>query len=250
MSLRKATSKSRSSFSFGNEGPKRGTGKFKPTPTRQSKTISSNLAPRAIGHRLTDPPRAATSFETTRPGKTVPLVVDNNNHVIFLPNEGPINGNSLPHKRISSTPLYMPNEGPIRGKGQMQTKDSLNGTIHDQKCLKLVNEFRSTYHLPPLKYSKVLSDIAMKHTLDMLHKKLPLGHAGFHERHAQVPYASSAGENVGYVDGYSDPIQVLVDGWIKSPGHRKNLLGNFNQVGLAFANIGALWYGTQFFALI
>ena len=90
----------------------------------------------------------------------------------------------------------------------------------------------------------------MPHTIAMLEKKVPLGHSGFNERSAKVPSAISCGENVGYEKGYSDPVKTLVDGWINSPPHRKNMLGDWNQMGIAFAHHGDLWYGTQFFAMI
>jgi uncharacterized protein YkwD len=81
----------------------------------------------------------------------------------------------------------------------------------------------------------------------MLSGRVPLGHSGFHERAAEVPQAMGTAENVAYCDGFSDPVHTMVDGWIKSPGHRRNLLGDFNSMGTAFANRGGLWYGTQFF---
>jgi uncharacterized protein YkwD len=116
------------------------------------------------------------------------------------------------------------------------------------QCLELVNKFRKDNNKPPLAFSKDLTVIAMPHTLAMLERKVPLGHSGFHDRSEQVPYARATGENVGYERGYSDPIKTLVNGWINSPPHRKNLLGDFSHVGLAFAHNGDLWYGTQFFA--
>jgi uncharacterized protein YkwD len=113
--------------------------------------------------------------------------------------------------------------------------------------LDLVNRFRRSNGLPALSYSKVLSDVARPHTLAMLAGKVPLGHGGFYGRAAKVPYSRGTGENVAYADGYDDPIQQMVDGWISSPGHRKNLLGNFNHMGTAFEHHGNLWYGTQLF---
>jgi uncharacterized protein YkwD len=83
----------------------------------------------------------------------------------------------------------------------------------------------------------------------MLAGTVPLGHDGFHQRAEKVPYARGTGENVAYTNGYEDPIRMMVDGWISSPGHRKNLLGKFTHMGTAFEHRGSLWYGTQFFGL-
>jgi uncharacterized protein YkwD len=84
----------------------------------------------------------------------------------------------------------------------------------------------------------------------MLEGKVKLGHAGFHDRRAKLPQAASTGENVAYTDGYANPVQTMVDGWIKSPGHRRNMLGDFSHLGTAFEHGGDVWYGTQFFGLL
>jgi len=56
-------------------------------------------------------------------------------------------------------------------------------------------------------------------------------------------------ENVAMSTGYSDPAKVAVDGWINSPGHRKNLLSQSNICGIAsYRNADGGWYFTQLFA--
>lgn len=46
-------------------------------------------------------------------------------------------------------------------------------------------------------------------------------------------------------------MQQVVDGWIESPGHRKNLLGDWNFCTIAgYKNAAGLWYFTQLFARI
>jgi len=134
-----------------------------------------------------------------------------------------------------------PKKGTVSGMESINNKEA-------EECLRLTNEFRAKHGLPPLKFSKELSQIALPHTQDMLSGKLQLGHEGFKQRAAQAKNATLTGENVAYCDGYSDPVKIMVDGWIKSPPHRKNLLGNFNTIGISLCNRGSLWYGTQFFA--
>jgi uncharacterized protein YkwD len=78
------------------------------------------------------------------------------------------------------------------------------------------------------------------------------GHDGFHKRFRQFPFRSTRGgaENVAYNYGHSDPAKITVDGWIQSPGHRKNLLGNFNFMGIGvYVNRKGYYYFTQLFAL-
>jgi uncharacterized protein YkwD len=79
---------------------------------------------------------------------------------------------------------------------------------------------------------------------------VPIGHAGFSERHAKVPFfVRSFAENVAYNYGMADPVEIAVNGWINSPGHRKNLLSNTNLCGIAVYCLAGRYYFTQLFAL-
>ena len=202
-----------------------------------------------------------------------PIIVNNPSLLrIFTPNEGPKRGPprssfSLRHNKD----FYKPNAGPKRGIGPMNgmsaTTDAyspykLNSSLNKigsnnkidrnaQKCLMLVNEFRKKNQKPPLTFSQCLAGIAKPHNDAMMSNKIPLGHSGFQQRSAKIPNAMSTAENVGFCYGVDDPVKTLVDGWINSPGHRRNLLGNFNQIGIVIeCNRNGYWYGTQFFALI
>ena len=82
--------------------------------------------------------------------------------------------------------------------------------------------------------------------------KVPFGHDGFNKRFKSFPFGARGGaENVAYNYGLADPAKVTVDGWIKSPGHRKNLLGNFVYMGIGvYRNARGYFYFTQLFALV
>ena len=50
----------------------------------------------------------------------------------------------------------------------------------------------------------------------------------------KVPFfIRSFAENVAYNHGQADPVEVCVNGWINSPGHRKNMLSNHNYCAIA-----------------
>ena len=54
---------------------------------------------------------------------------------------------------------------------------------------------------------------------------VPIGHDGFAERERMVQFFHrSFAENVAYNHNCGDPVEMAVNGWINSPGHRKNLL--------------------------
>ena len=59
------------------------------------------------------------------------------------------------------------------------------------------------------------------------------------------------GENVATNQGFPDPAETAVQGWLDSPPHRENIEGDFNLAGVGIAeNADGLFYFTQIFALI
>ena len=84
----------------------------------------------------------------------------------------------------------------------------------------------------------------MGHCVNMATGKVPFGHDGFHQRSQMVTFYKIAfAENVAYNMGCADCVRTAVDGWIHSPGHRKNLLGNFSKCGIAvFCHYGKFYF--------
>lgn len=232
------------------EGPKLGKGSFskvKKSPTtnkKRSHSAQSDIKLQKIkprnknfinSERITD--------ECDGSGKNKKI-----ERVLSLPLDG------VPKVIYNLSKLSAPEGPPKLGKGIPPGIDpleyySMGGTQEEQLCVLLTNKFRQENGKPPLKFSKVLSKIAMPHTKRMLAKIVPLGHSGFKERSQEASFARATGENVAYVMGHSEPVEDMVKGWINSPPHRANMLGNFNSIGVAFAYEGNTWYGTQFFAL-
>jgi uncharacterized protein YkwD len=122
-----------------------------------------------------------------------------------------------------------------------------------KKCLELTNEFRLKNNLPKLVWDDSIWAISYTHSENMGKKKVPFSHNGFDQRIAKFPFVYySAGENVFMAQGYSQYIiaEQAVNGWINSPGHRKNLLGNFSHCAIAtYLNERGEFYLTQMFAL-
>ena len=121
-----------------------------------------------------------------------------------------------------------------------------------KKCLELTNIFRAQNKLPPLKWDDSIWRISYTHSKNMGDKKVPFGHKGFNERIRQFPFHYTlACENVFMCHGYSqDSIAKNgVDGWINSPGHRKNLLSNTTHCAIAtYKTSSGAFYLTQMFA--
>lgn len=230
-------------FGNGNNGPKRGVGSYGKSSGRIPYLPPCTGGPqRGVnwdgerGYKIIPPTRPST---VQKPKPKTPRIIDP-----LQPHEGPKRGIGVgPGVSIIIPGLRRPPEGPKRGIGSMDIDMSEDAAL----CLRLVNEFRKKNKLPPLKFSKDLAEIAMPHNESMLLHKIPLGHDGFNAR-ASKAGGYAAGENVGYCQGYSNPVETLVQGWIDSPPHRKNLLGNFTHLGVALSHRGDLWYGTQLFA--
>ena len=128
-------------------------------------------------------------------------------------------------------------------------------TVKDEigkKCLELTNQFRAKKKLAPLKWDDSIWKISLTHSKNMGDGKVPFGHKGFNERIKQFPFHFSlACENVFMCQGYSEYsiAENAVNGWINSPGHRKNLLSNTNFCAIAtYRTSSGAYYLTQMFA--
>ena len=107
-----------------------------------------------------------------------------------------------------------------------------------------VNEYRQANDLDPLTFDEELATVARNHSQDMndrqyLSHQSPEGD-GPGERLADAGIScDSWAENIAfeYDPSFSEEdaesvAESIVDGWIDSPGHRQNLLGNYDEQGI------------------
>jgi uncharacterized protein YkwD len=78
-----------------------------------------------------------------------------------------------------------------------------------------------------------------------------ISHHGFSARLKEIgkriPYRAAA-ENVASNGGYKNPGQEAVEGWKRSPEHRKNMLGDYSVTGIGAArNKKGDYFFTQIF---
>lgn len=116
------------------------------------------------------------------------------------------------------------------------------------RVLELINDHRSHIGLRPLKMNDAIPPIAEQHSHNMALKRTPFGHKGFDARmesvSTKVP-SNSWAENVAF--GSDDPKEI-VDMWLNSSGHRKNIEGNYDQTGIGIAvSKDGYYYYTQIF---
>ena len=123
---------------------------------------------------------------------------------------------------------------------------TLEQAIHAQ-----VNQYRQSQNLPPLKFDPRISEVARGHSQAMANGKVPFSHDGFDQRvdaiAKSISYRSVA-ENLAFNEGFSDPVSQAVEGWLNSPGHLKNIQGDFDLTGVGIVKTAQnRYYFTQIF---
>ncbi len=145
----------------------------------------------------------------------------------------PLNANiGLPPAKVAAAPSKPPS--------------AMEKSIHQQ-----INQYRQSRKLPPLTLDTRISAQAKIHSQNMASGKVPFSHDGFDARvtiiRRQIPYRAAA-ENVAFNQGYPNPAEQAVDGWIKSDGHRVNIEGQYNLTGIGVVkNAKNEYYFTQLF---
>lgn len=118
-----------------------------------------------------------------------------------------------------------------------------------EDILVYINQFRVRKGLSKLQMNPLLIQEAAQHSADMAEHRVAFGHDGFEQRIAhlqkKIQTAQGGAENVAY--NYKTA-KIVAEGWIKSPGHRRNILGHYNQTGIGIVRdkAGKLYF-TQLF---
>ncbi len=114
-----------------------------------------------------------------------------------------------------------------------------------------INEYRQSQGLEPLQLNPLISEEAREHSVEMSQNPNTISHRQFDDRIAdlrgQLPYRAAA-EIVGANLNYENPGAEAVEGWINSPGHRKNIVGDYDQTGIGIAQAeNGRYFFTQIF---
>lgn len=143
----------------------------------------------------------------------------------------------LPAQEISAVPAPKAASSPY---------SALEQSIHQQ-----INQYRQSLKLPPLSLDPRISEQARAHSQAMANGEVPFSHQGFEQRVGAIRRVipdRAAAENVAFNQGFSNPGQQAVQGWIKSPGHRINIEGQYDLTGIGIVkNAKGEYYFTQIF---
>ena len=119
----------------------------------------------------------------------------------------------------------------------------------ENDILTCINLHRKSMQLKPLQLNTIESTVANRHSADMASGKTPFGHAGMQKRmniiSRQLGFISASAENVAF--GQLSAKEV-VNTWLASPGHRRNIEGDYMLTGIGVAKDkkGGIYY-TQIF---
>ncbi len=109
--------------------------------------------------------------------------------------------------------------------------------------LALVNQDRAANGLGPLTLNSSISSVSAAWANQMAANGAMTHNPSFS---SQIPGGwSKAGENVA--QGFATPADVHY-GWMNSPGHRANILGDYTDIGIAFISAGGTTWAVENFA--
>ncbi|MFB2921667.1 MULTISPECIES: CAP domain-containing protein [Aerosakkonema] len=150
------------------------------------------------------------------------------------------------NQRSTPAPAVTSDPKPVPKTSQSSSLSALEQSIYAQ-----INEYRKSRNLPPLTLDARISAQAKLHSQAMASGKVPFSHDGFEGRVKAISKSinyRSAAENVAFNQGFNDPATQAVQGWLKSPGHYKNIVGDFDLTGVSVVkNAENEYYFTQIF---
>ena len=115
---------------------------------------------------------------------------------------------------------------PVHGKTEMPADMT-------KSILDYVNEYRHSKGLSSLRPLDIASRQAYIHSKEMASRETGFGHEGFDQRmqaiKQNIGWITASAENVAY--GQLSAREV-VKGWLNSPGHKKNIEGNYTFTGI------------------
>lgn len=129
-----------------------------------------------------------------------------------------------------------------------------NGTVQEFEAAawNAVNAERAAEGLAALPMDANVRAVARAHSEDMAARNFfdhynPEGENHADRLSAAGISAPASGENISYTMGYENPVPVVVDGWMNSPGHRSNILDAGGTIAWTHTGMGVAIEGNEAF---
>lgn len=120
-----------------------------------------------------------------------------------------------------------------------------------EEFLRLSNEHRQQNGKDPLRLDDTICALAKEHNDLMVSGKKKLSHDGFSNRARRIENSMANAENVCCCSDQEEPLKVLLNQFVNDPNNNKNLLGDYNTVGISVGKDSkGVWFLTQLFASI
>lgn len=123
---------------------------------------------------------------------------------------------------------------------------------YEMQILDITNSLRTRMGLKPFEYSKEASAVARKHSIDMAERNFmkhnnPDNKSPFDRMRDGGLEFRAAAENIAA--GQPSAIQAH-EGWMNSEGHRKNIVGNYEKLGIGveFGGSYGVYYTENFYS--
>jgi uncharacterized protein YkwD len=156
-------------------------------------------------------------------------------------------------KTPAPTATPAPTPAPTSGSGGTATTPPVTGSMSadERRMIDMVNQDRADNGLPALTFDAGLRAGALAHSKDMSennyfsHTSPTYGDFGTRVKASGVKYTAS-GENIAMYGS----VEAAEAGFMNSPGHRANILGNYTRVGIGivYNQSKGAYYITQWFA--
>ncbi|MBN1989899.1 MAG: CAP domain-containing protein [Bacteroidales bacterium] len=129
---------------------------------------------------------------------------------------------------------------------QQLTKESEAQIV--EEIVVLVNRHRTKLGLDTLTHEPFVSEVSKEHSKNMAKGKVGFSHDGFENRAKRIIKefgGSGFAENIAFGQPTA---QQVTEGWLKSPGHKANIEGDFTHIGVGlYADKKGTIYYTQIF---
>ncbi len=146
---------------------------------------------------------------------------------------------------------------PVGGMERLSSEGVSASAIRgmEREAFNLINRQRAEAGLGSLKWSDKVADVARLHSNNMAEFNF-FSHKGLDglmvdDRAEQLKMGewNAIGENIAFLKGFPNPVEVAVDKWLHSAAHKQNLLDptwSETAIGLAISPDGK-YYFTQVF---